>query len=250
MNENIKKLFLSDIPQENLLELSKSFHLNTIYKFAIQNSKYELLKSKSSGKRCVLVNPFLFAIDDFSGNDVLEFLSFNSGYYLILKKDNPELKVLEERVKVQTRKHFTSFNLNRDKLERNVSHLNQEFNLVKIDQSLFVKIKEDQKFKNHLSLFDSYGKFKDLGIGYCLLENSQIVSIASSFSATKDSIEIQVDTISEKRSRGYARIVCSQLILSCFDQNITPLWDAATTASKNLAIDLGFSFPVEYQIYY
>ncbi len=52
-----------------------------------------------------------------------------------------------------------------------------------------------------VSLYESYGQYRQLGIGMVVLKDGEIVSGASSYSRYRSGIEIQVDT-REERSGG------------------------------------------------
>lgn len=82
-----------------------------------------------------------------------------------------------------------------------------------------------------------------------LLKNGRIVSGASSYTRYKEGIEIEVDTVSEERRKGFATIVSAALILQCLEEGLYPSWDAQNMLSVHLAEKLGYEFDHEYTVY-
>lgn len=80
------------------------------------------------------------------------------------------------------------------------------------------------------------------GVGFALIINNEIASIA--FSAFRDDnvLEIGVETFVTHRRLGYAKIVCNALIQYCKTKNYIPIWACKkeNNGSLSLAKSLGF----------
>ncbi|MBR5980868.1 MAG: GNAT family N-acetyltransferase [Firmicutes bacterium] len=77
-----------------------------------------------------------------------------------------------------------------------------------------------------------------------------IVSVASSYTAFREGIEIEIDTEEEYRRKGLASAAGAALILSCLDDGLYPGWDAANLESVHLSEKLGYEFDCEYPCYW
>lgn len=76
-----------------------------------------------------------------------------------------------------------------------------------------------------------------------------IVSGASSYSAYRGGIEIEIDTKEEYRRRGLALACGAKLILECLDRGLYPSWDAHNRCSAALAEKLGYRLDYAYDAY-
>lgn len=140
--------------------------------------------------------------------------------------------------------------LNRDKMEAFISKLPEGYELKKIDKH----IASDSSFQNlsedFTSQFESIEDYISKGVGYCILNDGQVVCGASSYSVYNDGIEIEVDTHPKHRRKGLATIASSALILDCLDRGKYPNWDAANLDSVKLAEKLGYILEEAYDTYY
>lgn len=134
-------------------------------------------------------------------------------------------------------------------LDRYIDAIDCEFNINKIDESLYFKIVEDNFMADCCSNYSSLEDFLRNGIGYAIVHNGVIISAASSYSYCEGNIEITIGTRNEYRRKGLALAVASKLILDCMEKNIYPRWDAANLESVALAEKLGYHFDKEYEVY-
>ncbi len=88
-----------------------------------------------------------------------------------------------------------------------------------------------------------------LMIGMVVTKENIIVSGASSYTAYREGIEIEVDTIESERRKHLATAACAALILECIRMNKYPSWDAQNINSMHLAEKLGYEFSHEYPVY-
>ena len=101
------------------------------------------------------------------------------------------------------------------------------------------------------SNYSDYAEFKRLGLGFVAVERStkKMVSGASSFSTSLDSIEIEIDTAPDYRERGLATAVAARMVLECIQRGKYPSWDAANLTSVAIAEKLGYRLLEEYVCY-
>lgn len=130
-----------------------------------------------------------------------------------------------------------------------IDAIGSEFNINKIDESLYFKVIEDDFMADCCSNYSSLEDFLKNGIGYAVVHNGEIISAASSYSYCDGNIEVTIGTKGEYRRKGLALAVASRLILDCMEQNIYPRWDAANLESVSLAEKLGYHFDNEYEVY-
>lgn len=100
-----------------------------------------------------------------------------------------------------------------------------------------------------MSQFPSWPVFQDLGLGFVVLKDGQLVSGASSYSRYREGIEIEIDTHPAFRRQGLALACGARLILECLNRGLYPSWDAHTSASLSLAEQLGYSFSHSYRAF-
>ena len=138
---------------------------------------------------------------------------------------------------------------NRDRLRSFIDKLTPEYQIRKIDETLFNKVLAEEWSADLCSQFKDYAEYEKLGIGFAALHNGEIVSGASSYTVYDKGIEIEIDTKSEYRRKGLALACASRLILECLDRGLYPSWDAANKESVALAEKLGYHFDREYVTY-
>jgi GNAT superfamily N-acetyltransferase len=137
----------------------------------------------------------------------------------------------------------------KDTLNEYINAIDSEFNISRIDESLYPKVLEDDFMADCCSNYDSYEDFLNNGLGYAIVYNGEIIAGASSYTYCEGRIEITIGTKDEYRRKGLALAVASKLILACIERNIYPHWDAANLGSVALAEKLGYHFDKEYQVY-
>lgn len=99
--------------------------------------------------------------------------------------------------------------------------------------------------------FGTPERFIEKGLGFGVFFDGQLVSSAVSALPFEKHFEIQVDTLDNPsfRRKGLATAVSAALIEYALQNGLTPEWDAANEPSKNLAIKLGYTHPMEYTGY-
>ena len=91
-------------------------------------------------------------------------------------------------------------------------------------------------------------KFHAVGIGFCLCQDSRVLSTAHSAWRPTWLLEPGVATAMDIRGRGYSPLTCAPLIEYCLDRGIEPFWScfAWNHASQSVARKLGFAGPIHH----
>ena len=134
-------------------------------------------------------------------------------------------------------------------LQKVVDSLSKDYTLKMMDEELFWHCKETGWCRDWISQYPEYELYREYGLGAIILRDGEPVSGASSYSAYKEGIEIEIDTKEEYRRKGLAYICGAKLILECLEQNLYPSWDAQNKWSVALAEKLGYHFDHEYTAY-
>ncbi len=134
-------------------------------------------------------------------------------------------------------------------LQEYIEGLEPEFQLARIDESIYRLTAEQAWTQDFCRNFNSSQDFAEHGKGYVILHKGEILSGASSYCYCDCKIEINIETKEEYRRRGLALACAAKLILECLEQQIFPRWDAANMASVALAEKLGYRFDREYGVY-
>lgn len=146
------------------------------------------------------------------------------------------------------RKTCRGFDLRR--LEAFARTLPQGVSLRELNREWYEECRKDGWCRDFVSLFGSYERFTQMGLGILAVKDGEILSGASSYSAYHGGIEIEVDTREDRRRQGLARACAAKLILLCLERGLMPSWDAANPASAALAEQLGFQRAGEYSVYF
>ena len=167
----------------------------------------------------------------------------NEGWAKLIEQCHPTA----QKVTRYAMRKDTEFNL--QKLQKIISLLPEGYELKQIDGELYGLCLKNPLTTDFVANFGSKEKFMELGLGFVILKNGEIISGASSFSRYCGGIEIEVDTAESERRQGLASIACAALILKCLEMGLYPSWDAQNLTSVHLAEKLGYQFGHEYQDY-
>ena len=137
----------------------------------------------------------------------------------------------------------------RDYLTKLTSGLPEGYVLRAIDEEVYDLCLTDPVTADFVSSFGSKEKYLKIGRGMVIIKDGRIVSGASSYTRYKEGIEIEIDTVTEERRKGFALAVGAALILRCLDEGLYPSWDAHDMNSVHLAEKFGYEFDHEYTAY-
>lgn len=134
----------------------------------------------------------------------------------------------------------------KENLEKAVASLPGGYELRMIDEQLYHMCRAESWSADLVSSFASYEDYSRLGLGAVILRDNAIVSGASSYSAYREGIEIEIDTREDYRQKGLAYICGAKLILECLKKELYPSWDAQNKISVALAEKLGYHYSHTY----
>lgn len=137
----------------------------------------------------------------------------------------------------------------RDKLEKIVERLPAEYEIRMIDATIFDGCRKESWCRDFISQYSDYEAYRQTGLGTVIVKDGVPVAGASSYTAYRGGIEIEIDTKEEYRRRGLATVCGAKLILECLDRGWYPSWDAQNPWSVSLAEKLGYHFSHEYDAY-
>lgn len=135
------------------------------------------------------------------------------------------------------------------RLRAAVAALPPGYELRLIDEEFYDQCRESEWSRDLVAQFRDYGQYREWGLGAVILRGQEIVSGASSYSAYRGGIEIEIDTREDHRRRGLAYICGARLILECCARGLYPSWDAHNLWSVALAEKLGYHFDHAYDAY-
>ena len=118
-----------------------------------------------------------------------------------------------------------------------------------IDETLYRKCLEHSWSQDFVKNFRDYDQFRRYGLGYVMMFDKQIIAGASSYTAYRDGIEVEVVTREDHRRKGLASVCAAALVLRCLEMGKYPSWDAANIRSVGLAEKLGYHFSHSYPVY-
>lgn len=149
-----------------------------------------------------------------------------------------------------TRYAFSSEALDPDHLRELGAQIPEGYRLERLDLPLARRLAEDKSefASDHLRNFDSPADFVRHGFGYCLLQENEIVSVATTFVVCDTGIEIQVNTREPHRGQGLATVVAAHAVLESLQRDLHPNWDAQNEVSAHLALKLGYTARGSYSL--
>ena len=136
-----------------------------------------------------------------------------------------------------------------EKLRCIVNSLPAGYTLRRIDEDIYYKCVEQDWSRDFVANFADFGQYQQIGLGFVVLHGDQIVSGASSYTAYRGGIEVEIVTREDHRRFGLASVCGAALILKCLELDLYPSWDAANIRSVGLAEKLGYHFSHTYPVY-
>ena len=134
----------------------------------------------------------------------------------------------------------------RERLQKFAWDIPAGYSVAPIDRELFSRVQEEEWSRDFCANFQNWEQYARYGGGFAALYQGKIAAGASSYTAYREGMEIEVDTRTDHRRKGLALCCCANLILSCLEKGKYPSWDAANLGSVALAEKLGYHFDREY----
>lgn len=153
----------------------------------------------------------------------------------------------EKTKRYAVKKEPDVFNI--EKLQMYAGKLSEGCELQLIGEDIYKRVLKEEWSKDFCSSFENYEQYEKCGLGVVALKEGQIVAGASSYTAYKGGIEIEIDTKEEFRKQGLATACGARLILECLNRGLYPSWDAIDLRSVALAEKLGYHRDCEYITY-
>ena len=138
----------------------------------------------------------------------------------------------------------------REKLQSFVDALPEGYEIKRIDSEIYDLLSTDDDLEDLAGEFETKEAFLEKGRGYAVLKDGKVAAGASSCYCYGFGIEVEIDTVQSERRKGLATAVGAKLILSCVEDGLEPVWDAASLISVHLAEKLGYRFDREYVYYW
>ena len=170
----------------------------------------------------------------------------NEGWEKLIRECYPEA-VPTTRYAIHRCRDF-----DREKLQSFVDALPEGYEIRRIDSEIYDLIlsADDDDLEYLIGDFETKEAFLEKGRGFVVLKDGSVVAGASSEYCYRCGIEVEIDTVRSERRKGLATAVGAKLILSCMDDGLEPVWDAANLISVHLAEKLGYQFDCEYVYYW
>lgn len=135
----------------------------------------------------------------------------------------------------------------RTRLEKFAGSLPEGYTLSPIDEESYCLCQKTPWAQDFCSQFPTWAEFEQRGLGWLVWQGKELAAGASSYSAYRTGIEIQIETEAGRRRQGLALCCGARLILDCLDRGLYPSWDAANPASVALAQKLGYRLRGSYR---
>ena len=147
-------------------------------------------------------------------------------------------------------KHDAVFD--KEKLQSFVDNLPEGYELKLIDSKVYDLIKkvDDDDVEYLIDWFDNKKQFLELGLGYAVIKDGEVVGGASTAYRFPKGIDIEIDILKKHRRKGLATAAGAKLILDCLERGWRPTWDAANMKSVHLSEKLGYTFNYKYHCFW
>jgi len=105
--------------------------------------------------------------------------------------------------------------------------------------------------KKILAFWDSTDHFISKGIGYCAIDNNEIVSICFSGFVAGEFHGLGFETLKEHQGNKLAQAIAHALVKECIEKDLIPYWDCmdVNTPSISVAEKIGLTNAFNYRVY-
>lgn len=169
----------------------------------------------------------------------------NEGWCRMLETVHGSNAVLKTRYAIKKEEGV----FDRNHLRSIIDAIPEGFTLRQIDEPLYRQCLENAWSKDFVANFLDHAQFHRYGLGFVMLKEGEIVAGASSYTAHRDGIEVEVVTREDHRRKGLASVCAAALVERCLELGKYPSWDAANVFSVGLAEKLGYHFSHSYPVY-
>ncbi|ABX41682.1 GNAT family N-acetyltransferase [Lachnoclostridium phytofermentans] len=193
--------------------------------------------------------------EETAGRMIEDLLTYKDKYNMLIVPQTTEWKKFfkdSDKFSTITRYHLQSPSFEQFdplKLEEYCNGLSKEFTFRRIDETLYEKVMSEDWSRDFCSNFSSVDDFLQHGIGILVMKGEEICCGASSYTAYRKGIEIEIVTEKDYRNLGLATACGAKLIQTCINEGKLPHWDAANETSVRLAMRLGYDYVGPYDTY-
>ncbi len=156
---------------------------------------------------------------------------------------------LGSKILVQKRTRLVPESLNLKRIRALKKMIPEEFGIARMDREIVERLDEDMR-KPIDFYFGGVEGFTRDAIGFCVMKDGAVASVAYSAFPFVEEFEIQVETAELYRRKGLATVACAALIEHALEHGLVPRWDAANEPSVQLALKLGYSEPDRWFAYF
>lgn len=154
----------------------------------------------------------------------------------------------KEKAKLETRYYLPFAALNKERLLSVDLSTNNGYRIERINGQFAEKLKDEIGEEYQIYHYSSLKDFAEKGCGFCITKGSEICSAAAAFLRSGNKIQIQVNTKQQYRQQGMAAKTCACMLRYCLENGISADWDAANTISRDLALKLGYTECIPYDV--
>jgi len=126
------------------------------------------------------------------------------------------------------------------KLNGYIDSLPGKYTLARFNDHIYDLAMSAEWSKEFCETFASAEDYLKKGFGYAALYDGELVAGASTMTVYDGGEETQVATRYDHRGGGLAIACSAALLLECQRRGIRACWDAANSASKHIALKLGY----------
>ncbi|HZU87557.1 MAG TPA: GNAT family N-acetyltransferase [Anaerolineaceae bacterium] len=153
---------------------------------------------------------------------------------------------------IQNRTSFDHTSLSLAHLQTLKKDLPAGLRLIRVGEKQ-AKDTEGILYQRDLQYFFASADFMQCGLGFCILDEEQIVAYAvSNFPLLDNVLEVSIRVANDEkyRGKGLGQAVSIALLEYCLQHNIEPHWDAANETSAHIALKLGYRLNKKWRMYH
>ncbi|RAN87531.1 GNAT family N-acetyltransferase [Bacillus sp. SRB_28] len=134
--------------------------------------------------------------------------------------------------------------------------IEQGYRVLKMSKALYENqgnvFKNIEFLQSKILEFWSTDEFFNVGIGYCIVYDSMIVSVCFSGFVFENIHCIDIETIEGHQGRKLAQTIAHSFVKECLENNIIPYWDCMEINKPSVAVveNVGFTNVFNYVGYY
>lgn len=210
----------------------------------VSEGKIETVRFDSGAFTILAGDPYLEEVDDLIALKSVEVVTPQDKVW----RDVLSHKFEEKMSRIQFVK-FEASDVSEKHLDEYVKKLNPAYELNTFSRDLMVRAIDDLDNPNLMENFSSLEDFSKRGMGFFITFGGKVVSAATSVARSSKAIDIEIETHPDHMHKGLASAVGAKLTLKCISKGVKPVWLAATKASENLALKLGYKRVEAYETY-